>query len=258
MPILVDDFERHSEMIDAAIQQKPTWFTGEQLPEELNPWRFILEKRRKYVQSVLIQELQRLGLTKFNSLLDLGCGDGNNLRWIKDYTENLYASDYNMTRLLRAHSSVSDAIIFLADICNYPVRNNSFSCIYFNHVLEHIASDVMALKEVHRILRPGGLLILGVPNEGAFCWQLAYKRSPESLEDSDHCWFYTAKTIKAKIQTVGLTCISIKHMGWGPPSWKWEAKINQRRITHEMINLIGKIFFPKQSSALYLIARKSD
>jgi ubiquinone/menaquinone biosynthesis C-methylase UbiE len=166
-------------------------------------------------------------------------------------------SDYNLVRLLRAKNLIPDAVTFLADVCNYPVKSNTFSCIYCNHVLEHIKNDENALREIKRILRPGGLLVLGVPNEGAFFWQLAYRRVPGSLEKTDHCQFYTAETLTEKVITAGLDCISIKHMGYGPPSWKWEAKINHWKITHEIMNCFGKLFFPKQSSALYIIARKN-
>ena len=49
------------------------------------------------------------------------------------------------------------------DICNINVDDASFDLVYASHVLEHIPSDLEALSEIHRILRPGGVAILPVP-----------------------------------------------------------------------------------------------
>tara|TARA_R100001369_G_scaffold21881_3_gene39752 strand:+ start:57352 stop:58119 length:768 start_codon:yes stop_codon:yes gene_type:complete len=52
-----------------------------------------------------------------------------------------------------------------ADICNLPFDDNSFDFILCNHVLEHIPDDTKAMKELYRILRPGGTAILQIPQD---------------------------------------------------------------------------------------------
>lgn len=46
------------------------------------------------------------------------------------------------------------------DILNIPFEDNSFNVILCNHVLEHIKDDIRAMKEVYRVLKPGGWAIL--------------------------------------------------------------------------------------------------
>jgi len=50
-----------------------------------------------------------------------------------------------------------------ADICNLPFDDNSYNFIICNHVLEHIPDDMKAMKELYRVLAPGGTAILQVP-----------------------------------------------------------------------------------------------
>ncbi|WP_010255329.1 class I SAM-dependent methyltransferase [Myroides injenensis] len=70
--------------------------------------------------------------------------------------ENL---DYTTTDL---ESPLADV---KADICNLPFKDNSFDIILCNHVLEHIPDDTKAMKELYRILKPGGMGIFQIPQD---------------------------------------------------------------------------------------------
>lgn len=52
-----------------------------------------------------------------------------------------------------------------ADICELPFVDNSFDFILCNHVLEHISDDKKAMKELYRILKPGGIGIFQIPQD---------------------------------------------------------------------------------------------
>ena len=67
--------------------------------------------------------------------------------------------DYTTTDL---YSPLADV---KADICNLPFADNSFDLILCNHVLEHIPDDTKAMKELYRILKPGGMGIFQIPQD---------------------------------------------------------------------------------------------
>ena len=52
-----------------------------------------------------------------------------------------------------------------ADICDLPFDDNSYDIIFCNHVLEHIPDDIKAMQELFRVLKPGGMAILQIPQE---------------------------------------------------------------------------------------------
>ena len=52
-----------------------------------------------------------------------------------------------------------------ADICHLPFEDNSYDIIFCNHVLEHIPDDTKAMQELYRVLKPGGMAILQIPQE---------------------------------------------------------------------------------------------
>ena len=68
--------------------------------------------------------------------------------------ENL---DYTTTDLKSPMADVK------ADICQLPFESNDFDVILCNHVLEHVPDDQRALKELFRVMKPGGMGIFQIP-----------------------------------------------------------------------------------------------
>lgn len=58
---------------------------------------------------------------------------------------------------------VMDGVDLRADITNLPFDNESFDLVFASHVLEHVADDAAAIREVARVLVKGGLALLPVP-----------------------------------------------------------------------------------------------
>jgi len=67
--------------------------------------------------------------------------------------------DYTTTDL---NSPLADV---KADICDLPFADNTYDFIFCNHVLEHIPDDHKAMKELFRVLKPGGTAILQIPQD---------------------------------------------------------------------------------------------
>ena len=67
--------------------------------------------------------------------------------------------DYTTTDLFSPLADVK------ADICNLPFDDNSYDIIFCNHVLEHIPDDTKAMQELFRVLKPGGMAILQIPQD---------------------------------------------------------------------------------------------
>lgn len=67
--------------------------------------------------------------------------------------------DYTTTDL---NSPLADV---QADICNLPFNDNSYDIIFCNHVLEHIPDDTKAMRELFRVLKPGGWGIFQIPQD---------------------------------------------------------------------------------------------
>lgn len=252
VPILLRDRPAIEESINAAKQERRSWYEEPHAGQWQGPYRHHLKKRRAYIESTLRKYAQSDGLVG----LDLGCGDGGNYVWLKDKVGRLYGSDYNLTRAVRAKKHTSERRIYLADVLDYPVTDDAFDLIFFNHVLEHIPDDVTALSEVHRILKPNGTVILGVPNEGAWLWQLAYRLQPQSRRTTDHVQFYTLGSLAEKCIDAGFTVKESKRIGWGIPHWSLDARLRGRKWVDDAFEIVGRTLIPSQATSIYLVLTK--
>lgn len=254
VPILVRDPMAHEAEIERARSVNPLWYEAEQPAEAVSPWRHHIKKRRLYLEKVLKREFARRNWSRAPVVLDLGCGDGNHLPWLSSYASKLYGSDYNIVRLARARKLAPDATLFLADALDYPCEDAAFDMVFFHHVIEHIPDDRGALKTVRRIMKPGGLLVLGTPNEGSWWWQLAYRRAPHIRATTDHVHFYTAATLGDKMRDAGFTISEIHHMGWGPPDFELDGRWRHRKWIDDAFEIVGRTVLKSQASSLYVLA----
>lgn len=92
-------------------------------------------------------------------LLDAGCGSGFYLRAIPAQTK------VGLDLVPPPPGQVNFPIL-KGDLLHIPLQNEVADLILCLDTLEHIGEDRKALEEMHRILRPGGVLILGTPGLG--------------------------------------------------------------------------------------------
>jgi len=95
------------------------------------------------------------------------------------------------------------------DIMKIPFSNDFFHLIVCNHVLEHIPYDRLAMAEIFRVLKPGGLAILQVPISSKIeksCENAEMNTSDlraEAFGQRDHVRIYAKTDYISRLQAVG-------------------------------------------------------
>ena len=259
IPIIVPDVDSHLKFIEKQMsEKKQKWYTQDQVfAYEHGPYKNHILKRIKFVKEIISDYTKNLTSPK---IIDLGCGDGANLKWLSEFTNDLYGTDYNFLRLNRAQNNLSNwnfsAKLFLVNILHIPFKENFFDIVFFNHVIEHIENDFLALQNIYKMTKKGGVVIFGTPNEGAFFWQLAYKIEPKIKKSTDHVQFYTANSFCELAKKAGFKIKHVEHMGWGLPVWSLDMRIRKNQSLDNLFEFFGKHFFKKQATSLYIILEK--
>ena len=108
------------------------------------------------------------------SLLDVGCNVGEFLAECRGKRPDLRLAgvDVNRDAVAKARAALPGVEIERTTATMLPFAGGSFDCVTCIEVLEHIPEGQReaALREIGRVLRPGGSLILRVPHAGATAW----------------------------------------------------------------------------------------
>lgn len=94
---------------------------------------------------------------------EIGVGEGHSTLRIKNYLENLSASEFLQPLVEKAKSNNPDIKIFQESVYELKYESESVDLIFLLEVLEHLDYPQLALKEIHRVSKK--YLIIGVPNE---------------------------------------------------------------------------------------------
>jgi SAM-dependent methyltransferase len=118
--------------------------------------------------------------------LDLGCGHHLLPPWRHEEESKLVGCKCSIVGLdydfnsLKKHRSIKKRI--RGDISFLPFEDGCFDLVTSNMVFEHLTDPMIQLKEIHRVLKPGGTLLFHTPNALSYGAR-AGKLIPEPIKD---------------------------------------------------------------------------
>ncbi len=128
------------------------------------------------------------------AILDVGCGTGLNMKYLARYGQvtgaDLSSTALNFCRARGHHRLIK------APVEHLPIPDNTFDMVSALDIIEHLDDDVTALREIHRVLKPGGRVFILVPAY-MFLWSL-------QDEISSHRRRYVASQLQRAIVSAGL------------------------------------------------------
>jgi SAM-dependent methyltransferase len=158
---------------------------------------------------------------KGRRLLDVGCAAGYFLEAARTRGWNVTGielSPYSI-QLARAHGLE----VFEASILTPPPLP-LFDAVTMWDTIEHIQRPDIAVENVRRLLRPGGVLVISTGDRRSFVAR-ALRRRWRLMSDSTHKFFFDQATLSAVLIDAGFQIVSISHEG------KW---VSTGMILHQL------------------------
>lgn len=119
-------------------------------------------------QKIIREFLSFKKLSSNIKCLDAGCGVGNNIRTLLQFSNSIYAIDKSQRAIEftknRYKNNLSSIKLFLGQLENMPFPSNMFDFILCTEVLEHVPNINLTIKEVCRVLKPQGRVIFSFQN----------------------------------------------------------------------------------------------
>lgn len=170
--------------------------------------RDMLKEREDKLKNWYGDDISYVNKLKPGRILDIGCGPGFFLSAIADTWER-----YGVEPSLQAaeHARMNYGInITTGKLEDTHYSDGYFDVVYLYHVIEHLPDPRSILKEINRIMKRGGILIVGTPNIDSFCAK-RFKQNFRLLKDPGHIILFGPHTLCSLLKAYGFQVEIIKY-----------------------------------------------
>jgi ubiquinone/menaquinone biosynthesis C-methylase UbiE len=181
-------------------------------------------------------------------ILEIGCSSGNMLRLMRGRFPGaiIIGSDCISGPLRNLAVEFPDMPLIQFDLLRCPLPEGSVDVVVLLNVLEHIQDDAAALRQIYRILKPGGVIVLEVPAGPGL-----YDYYDKTLM---HCRRYSRSALCRLVEETGFTIASSSHLGYFAFPAFWLVKKRNRRMldrnADELKNTVKKYISKTKSNGI--------
>lgn len=142
-------------------------------------------------------------------VLDVGCSNGAHLGRAARSCRAIVGVDYDLAQLdiasrLLGEAGIANASLFAWDItARFPFTDGSFDAVLFLDVIEHLHPRVEVLREIRRVLKADGRLLVSAPNRDTHWRRTLRGAGLFAFSDPDHKVEYTREEFVAELHAGG-------------------------------------------------------
>lgn len=127
-------------------------------------------------------------------LLEIGSGSGQQLKIMCELGWGAEGVDRDPDAKKNAESKGMK--VNLGELGEQHFPDNYFDAVISNHVIEHVYEPENLMREVHRILKPGGRMVFITPNIGSFGHRVFKNADLMFMDSPRHLYVFTAPSLK--------------------------------------------------------------
>lgn len=175
-----------------SLEKLPSYYESVDYISHTDGNKSVFEKMYQFVKGIALKNKLKLINTQSSKgrILDIGAGVGDFLQVAKNYGWQTIGIEPSAKAKTIAKSK---GVSFVEDLSK--LENNSFDIITMWHVLEHVPDLENQIKELKRLLKPNGTVIIAVPNFKSHD-ALHYGKYWAAYDVPIHLWHFSKTAIK--------------------------------------------------------------
>ncbi len=191
-----------------SLEKLPSYYESDDYISHTDGKRSLFEKMYHIVKIIALQnKLKLINSQSFKgNLLDIGAGTGDFLVVAKNNGWKIKGIEPGEKPKAIA---VNKGVSFANDLSE--LENNSFDIITMWHVLEHVPNLEFQIKELKRLLKPNGTILIAVPNFNSFDANY-YGKFWAAFDVPRHLWHFSKTAIDKLFSKENLQLIQVMPM----------------------------------------------
>jgi len=211
---------------------------GQRFPKAIELLQKILYgirvKRAERLLGELSSGLSAAASGRKRSVLDIGCGPGFLLQRFQQSGWNVQGTELSERSAAHARERLG-LPVHVGDLASAQWPAASFDAVVLWHVLEHLPRPQSTIAEAERILRPGGVLLVAVPNFGRCEARLARDKWFH-LDVPRHLNHFTVPILREMLANAGLRVRSCSYLALEYDSFSLvQSTLNGLRLRHNLL-----------------------
>ncbi|MBI3192855.1 MAG: class I SAM-dependent methyltransferase [Ignavibacteriae bacterium] len=165
---------------------------------------------KRYIMRYQKDKVEKISRFRRNGkVLDIGCGVGF---FLKEASDTGYESEGIELSSLAANIGKErwKLEIVNSDFLSYPYSPSTFDIVTLWHVLEHFDQPVKVLQKVNQILKPGGLLVIAVPNIQSIQAKI-FRSHWYGVDVPRHLYHFTPASLTSIVEPCGFKVDFVDH-----------------------------------------------
>jgi SAM-dependent methyltransferase len=175
-----------------------------------NPQRYEKEKLQTRDYSRTVKLLNRLYPAR-GKLLEIGSSLGFLLSEFKKDGWDVFGVEPDGAGCRHARETLGVECV-RAILEDAALPDESFDVIIMNHVIEHLDDPLATLREINRVLKPAGHLVLETPRYDTLMFKLLGRRE-RSVSCPGHIYFFTTQTLRNLYEAAGFQTTQLDYVG---------------------------------------------
>ncbi|MBI2267344.1 MAG: class I SAM-dependent methyltransferase [Armatimonadetes bacterium] len=144
------------------------------------------------------------------AILDVGCGSGLFLEYFRRQGWNVTGLELSENAAGKARLHIGDDAVRVGDFDRIELPESSFDAVVFWHVFEHLPRPRQCLDKVNKILKPGGMLVIAVPDSDSAQARMG-RNKWFHLDVPRHVFHYSEKTLLNLLGMHGFQVTDVSH-----------------------------------------------
>jgi SAM-dependent methyltransferase len=160
------------------------------------------------------------GISLEANILEVGCGDASFTKCLAEFSSAVTAIDISAKQIERNAKAYPEIKFMQHDVAErFPFEDGTFDVIWCSEVLEHLFDPRFALREMCRVIKPGGRLLVTVPYHGLLKNVLIalFNWDEHFAPNNPHIRFFSRKTLSRLTATAGFREIQTRCCGLNKP-----------------------------------------
>lgn len=202
---------------------------------------------------MLTVDYDRLGVSRGEKLLDLGCGFGRHAFQAVRMGARVVACDAANDEVTQVRNTIGamvdagevdkrdEAGAVQGNALRLPFGDGTFDRVIASEVLEHIPDDTGAMAELSRVLRPGGTMAVTVPRYGPEMVNWALSHEYHDVPGG-HVRIYRRSTLLERLKGAGLRPLGSHHAhALHSPYWWVRCLVGPKRDDHPVVKAYHRL-----------------